>query len=196
MADTLIIAAALLFVLLVLGAAVWLIRWAWKNDGNSAAMRAGAYVGGGCILLSCAGCPAVLLPVFYQAREAAQRTQCMQNVSEVSRALQMYAADNDDRLPADHWCDAIANSLDPTYFACPSLKNPFGYMFNRDLVAKIMSAIAEPDKVPMVFDGPGGKNSVGPASEAQRRHVKGQAAFGFASGAVRVSEVSQESSPQ
>src|SRR5688572_30039681 len=109
--------------LVALGAligAVLLFRWAWKSNASPGA-QAGAYVGAGCLLLGLAGCPAVLFPVFAQAREAAKRTVCIANVNLLTRAMQMYAGDNDDRLPLTPWTDALVDYVpDPTVHTCPS----------------------------------------------------------------------------
>lgn len=43
---------------------------------------------------------ALLLPSLSQAKTSAQRTQCLGSLRQVGLAVQMYAADNNDRLPA------------------------------------------------------------------------------------------------
>ena len=43
---------------------------------------------------------AILFPVFAQAREAARRTQCINNCKQLGTALNMYAQDFDENLPA------------------------------------------------------------------------------------------------
>ena len=43
---------------------------------------------------------AILFPVFAQAREKARQTACLSNEKQIGLAMQMYASDNDDGLPA------------------------------------------------------------------------------------------------
>lgn len=43
---------------------------------------------------------AILFPVFAQAREAARKTQCLNNLKQLGTGLMMYAEDYDERLPA------------------------------------------------------------------------------------------------
>jgi prepilin-type N-terminal cleavage/methylation domain-containing protein/prepilin-type processing-associated H-X9-DG protein len=43
---------------------------------------------------------AILLPVFAQARDAAQRANCISNLKQIALAHQMYVQDNDDALPS------------------------------------------------------------------------------------------------
>ena len=100
-------------------------------------------------LVTCAGCPAVLLPVFIQAREAAKRTECRNNVDFLAYAMLMYANDNNDRLPLSNWTDSLFEYTgDHEVFKCPVLKQPFGYTFNAALVGKKVSDIQQPALVP------------------------------------------------
>jgi prepilin-type N-terminal cleavage/methylation domain-containing protein/prepilin-type processing-associated H-X9-DG protein len=43
---------------------------------------------------------AILLPVFAQARDAAQRANCISNLKQIALAHQMYVQDNDETLPS------------------------------------------------------------------------------------------------
>ena len=45
---------------------------------------------------------AILLPALSKARESAQTTVCMANLRNLTSALCVYVADNDDNLPAYH----------------------------------------------------------------------------------------------
>lgn len=181
-----VLGAFAVIALLVLGASIWLFRWAWKSDDKGPAIRGGAFVGAGCILVTCAGCPAVLLPVFIQAREAAKRTECRNNVDFLAYALLMYANDNNDRLPLSNWTDSLFEYTgDHEVFKCPVLKQPFGYTFNAALVGKKVSDIQQPALVPLVFDGPGVQNSVGDLSLIQFRHLKDQACIGYIEGEAK-----------
>jgi prepilin-type N-terminal cleavage/methylation domain-containing protein/prepilin-type processing-associated H-X9-DG protein len=45
---------------------------------------------------------AILFPVFAQARAKAYQASCLSNQRQIGTAIQMYAQDNDERLPACH----------------------------------------------------------------------------------------------
>lgn len=78
---------------------------------------------------------AILLPALARAREQARRASCMNNLSQLGMALQMYAHENDGALP---WSGGNGNAqcmlaiipeyvTDPMLFACPSSSVEFGY---------------------------------------------------------------------
>ena len=172
-----------LVILAALVGAILLIRWAWKSQTSGGAQIA-AYLAAGFLLLGLIGCPAVMLPVFMQARESAKRTACFSNLADISGAMQLYAADYD-RLPPKAWTDPLADYVyGPESFACPALEQAFGYTFNSSLVGKPLASIKNPESTPMVFDGPGGKDSVGDDSLAQFRHMD-EAVVGYANEEAR-----------
>lgn len=53
------------------------------------------------------------LPPMNRPRPAARSNTCKSNLKQLSAALLLYAADNDDRLPARAWTDAIQPYLPP-----------------------------------------------------------------------------------
>jgi prepilin-type N-terminal cleavage/methylation domain-containing protein/prepilin-type processing-associated H-X9-DG protein len=82
---------------------------------------------------------AMLLPALSKAKSKAQAIQCTGNVRQLSLATQMYAMDNDDKLPntgqnqdPDRWIPAIkpyigagdtnANTTQGGVFICPTLR--------------------------------------------------------------------------
>lgn len=178
-----LILAGIAFVLLaILAAAIWAIRFAWKAGESSPAMKAGAFLGIGCLMMMVAGCPILLFPVFKQAKEAAKRTACLANLNQLSRAMQMYAGDISDRLPQSNWCDALIEYVyDVSAFTCPALDEPFGYTYNRAIVGKRVAEIESPATTPLVFDGPGGANSIGDLSLVKHRHLE-KACLGYLKG--------------
>ena len=52
---------------------------------------------------------AILFPVFAQAKEAAKKTQCLSNNSQIGLAFAMYANDYDGGYPtwSEYWYDAF-----------------------------------------------------------------------------------------
>lgn len=75
----------------------------------------------------------ILLPGLARARETARRGSCLNNLSEIGMAFQMYAAENDRQLP---WSGGHQNAeclltllgqylCDPAVFVCPSDPNTY-----------------------------------------------------------------------
>jgi hypothetical protein len=65
---------------------------------------------------------AILFPVFSQARSAARRASCANNLEQLGLALHMYAADYEGRLPARHndFGPLVGTYLrDPAVLWCP-----------------------------------------------------------------------------
>lgn len=110
---------------------------------------------------------------------------CRSNVMQIHLALLMYASDNDDRAPQAHWVDGIAGYVggDDAH-RCPVSDAQFAYTMNEAFLGAFY-----PDplrvNVPVLFDGPGGKNSVWPAGVAQYRHEGERAHFLFGDGWVQ-----------
>src|SRR5690348_3717227 len=73
---------------------------------------------------------AILFPVFAQAREKARQTGCLSNLRQIGTAAQMYAQDDDERLPGTelgegdgeyHWLEMLAPyTKNRGLFTCPS----------------------------------------------------------------------------
>lgn len=73
----------------------------------------------------------ILFPVFGQARERARAIACLNNLSQMGRAMQMYADDNNDRLPpaegqtgSPSWCGIVPG----TTKADPRLSAIYSYI--------------------------------------------------------------------
>jgi hypothetical protein len=101
---------------------------------------------------------AILLPVFSQAKFAAQRTAALSNSKRAALGAILYSADYDNRLPlAQNWMDStFPYSKSETVFRSPlAMKdNPdaYGFAFRLDLSGKKMADIAQPAKAEMIFD--------------------------------------------
>ena len=95
-----------------------------------------------------------------------RRITCVSNVKQVALALHMYQQDWDSRLPLRHdWnitvMPYIKNEL---VFRCPSEKSERvlpSYAFNFLLSGVHAPGIAEPERVPAVFDSAPGRNRAG-----------------------------------
>jgi prepilin-type N-terminal cleavage/methylation domain-containing protein/prepilin-type processing-associated H-X9-DG protein len=80
---------------------------------------------------------ALLLPALASAKERAKRVNCMSNLKQINYALQMYAGENKNRLPAataGNWAwdipgpaaqAMLANGVTWQVFFCPDLLNRF-----------------------------------------------------------------------
>jgi len=79
---------------------------------------------------------ALLLPVLAKAKEAARKTQCLNNLHEMGLSLIMYADLNDGlaaRADSPHWYEVLTRNLVPSrngsftnvqVYACPSYPDP------------------------------------------------------------------------
>lgn len=120
-----------------------------------------------CLLLVIPIGAAILFPVFAQANQAAKKTATLVNAKQLSIGVMMYAVDFDDTFPrADTWSDvAIAYVKDEAHFSAPvDTASPGGYdfAFAKGLSGKKLTAIADPNRVAMIFEsGTEGKNQAG-----------------------------------
>jgi len=110
---------------------------------------------------------------------------CRSNVIQIHKAMLMYAGDNNDRAPQADWVDGISGYMggDEAH-GCPVSDASFAYTMHEVFLGSLY-----PDPVraniPVLFDGPGGKNSVGSTSLAQFRHEGERAHFLFEDGRVQ-----------
>ncbi|MCS7191181.1 MAG: DUF1559 domain-containing protein, partial [Fimbriimonadales bacterium] len=109
-----------------------------------------------CLLCMCVLLPAILFPVFSQAREEARKTACLTNLKQLALAQEMYANDHDGRYPAAaRWGDLtrlyVAN---PETYRCPSVpqERGFGYAMNVRLSRQKLDAIQDPSQTPLLYD--------------------------------------------
>jgi hypothetical protein len=92
---------------------------------------------------------AVMFPTFNKARAnaraAIRRGSCLSNLHQISHAIELYSADNDEFLPrADAWMDLVKRyGLKERNLQCPEVrsvnKKDFGYAFN-DVVSRKKAA--------------------------------------------------------
>lgn len=129
---------------------------------------------------------AILFPVFARAREAARTSNCLNNMKNLSVALQLYSVDYDYALPqADKWCDLVQPYVkDPQAFVCPSVSElKCGYGLNSNVSST--KELQAPDTITLLFESDRDWNAHG-GSEAmitQPRH--GSFSVAFVDGHVR-----------
>lgn len=113
---------------------------------------------GGCWVLFFVIVGAILFPVFVQTREKTRLSGCMRNVQNLSRAMQLYAQDNDEHFPlGSEWMDRITKyQPDDKFYHCPSAAGVktvrFGYAFNSTLSEQSLEKVKNPRQVPMIYD--------------------------------------------
>lgn len=99
---------------------------------------------------------AILFPVYACACGRSITAMCLSNQKQEVMAMLMYSGDYDDKLPnRDAWMDVTQPYLKiRTIFRDPLVKSPyqFGYSFNADLSNLSQTSIAEPSKMPTVYD--------------------------------------------
>jgi prepilin-type processing-associated H-X9-DG protein len=90
-----------------------------------------------------------------EAREADLQTTCQEQLRQLGRALQMYAAASDDTLPdADHWLDRIRPYLgESASLHCPADQTPgISYAMNRNLSGKERSQLGNQPITPLLYE--------------------------------------------
>lgn len=116
----------------------------------------------------------LLLPVLSRARAEARRVECKNNLSQLAKAVQMYAIDNQFRYPAAATRPSLNHSLpslsqlllpychDPRVLRCPADQQGFfeqegsSYEWNAVLNGRMqdgpLEQILGPSKTPMLYD--------------------------------------------
>ncbi len=113
-------------------------------------------LGGLCLLGCCVFLPAIVFPIFSQAREMARLEKCMDNLKALALAQQLYANDHNHQLPiASRWGDLIRPYVKtPDQYRCPSIPQGqgFGYAMNVRLSRQKVSLLATPGQIPLLYD--------------------------------------------
>jgi prepilin-type N-terminal cleavage/methylation domain-containing protein/prepilin-type processing-associated H-X9-DG protein len=68
---------------------------------------------------------AILFPVFAQARKAARKTTCLNNVKQITLGIMMYTQDYDEVYPAAQWHMELPTWASPTYQRVQLLVQPY-----------------------------------------------------------------------
>jgi prepilin-type processing-associated H-X9-DG protein len=151
----------------ILAAVALLCAWVagWRAPGIRVA-KAGR-------LLAVAG---LLLALWPSAARTAQRLgtrpsiQCLSNVKSLALALDMYLTDYAAFPPSDHWGDATSDYVESAtseyvksqdVYHCPQARGAFGYAYNDALGGVAADALADPARVPAIFEADAGWNADG-----------------------------------
>jgi prepilin-type N-terminal cleavage/methylation domain-containing protein/prepilin-type processing-associated H-X9-DG protein len=106
---------------------------------------------------------AILFPVFAKAREKARQTACLNNQRQMVTAINIFAQDHDDALPASQsvWGDL---DLPAGVLVCPTAgkKQANGYVFNDAWGGVSLGEIIAPASAGLVADGNTTPSGTGP----------------------------------
>jgi prepilin-type processing-associated H-X9-DG protein len=112
---------------------------------------------------------------------------CLSHVKNISLAVQMYAADNDDHFPpAGEWCDVLDEYVkNRDVFQCPQARGGPGwnYAYNPLLSSRSMYDLADLANTVAIFESDAGRNAAGGPEllPDEPRHLGGDN-YGFADG--------------
>jgi hypothetical protein len=140
-------------------------------------------------MVCCVGVPiiaAILFPVFSQAREAAKRTESIENIKTLGTAVMIYIADYDDVYPpAERWETLITPILsDPDALVAPQATQPVAYAFNSGLALVEAPSLPNANTTPMIFESNvAGPNAWGSSNSIYVRSRK--VILGFADTSAR-----------
>jgi type II secretory pathway pseudopilin PulG len=100
---------------------------------------------------------AILFPVFSQARQAALRTATISNAKDISLAMLMYVADNDNAMPPAFATAEDLHTATGPYWSEPldyTSKNPDGGEFlpNSFLQGVNTMLVLEPDRAVLIYE--------------------------------------------
>ncbi|MHB9132100.1 MAG: type II secretion system protein [Armatimonadota bacterium] len=148
---------------------------------------------------------AILFPVFARAREKARQNYCMNNIRQLTLALNMYAQDNNQFYPpGTAWTTAVASGVSNKTFDCPTTSRegtvdaPDYYFIGGPkksfLAGAVLNEIISPVDTPLVGEVKAGQkpyiddNDQGDIAKAfnqcdSKRH---SAIFSFADGHVQL----------
>jgi hypothetical protein len=114
---------------------------------------------------------------------------CLSNVKNISLALQMYLADNDDRLPpAGGWCDRIDEYMwTRDVYRCEQAEElDCAFAYNAALGGVSLASLSNRAETVVIFESDAGWNAVGGREllPDEPRHLGGDH-YGFADGFAR-----------
>jgi prepilin-type processing-associated H-X9-DG protein len=148
---------------------------------------AGICVSGFMLFFSIPVMAAMLLPALAQAKQKAQRINCVNNMKQLGLAVRMYALSHNDQFPpAASWCDAIQGGTGSTkVFQCPTEPGRLSaYAFNAKLDGKKESEI-NPQTVLLFESDAGWNGSGGPGELKPHQHSSRSVNVALADGSVQ-----------
>ena len=123
----------------------------------------------------------------------AERTQCANNLKQLTTAAHMYAADHDETFPdADKWMDQLMPYLkNAKFFSCPASDLEYAYAMNRALGGVNLEDIENPGEVVLFFESDlGVRNASGNADAvADPPRHNGGSTYAFADAHVAFSMI-------
>ncbi len=138
---------------------------------------------------------AVLLPVFSQAKFAAQTSACLSEIKQLNLGIQLYVADNDGNYPAANDWYTRATASSGKRFQCPMVAKDdpkaVGFALNKALAGLPDAKVADRRETVLVFESLDlGENVAGGPEliPIPGRHGSGNSrssTFGFADGGAR-----------
>jgi len=128
----------------------------------------------------------IMMPALARARVVAQRMVCGTNMSGITKAMLIYAGDNNDMFPdSDHWCDLMIQSenCNKKQLQCPGDKEgPSSYAMNKN--AEKLGANSPFDMVLLFESKPGWNQSGGPELLTTNNHLDEGCNIAFCDGHV------------
>ncbi len=98
----------------------------------------------------------MLYPVIKEARESAEKACCLSNVKNLSLAMQMYLADNNDRFPAtERWVEEMMPYLrNEEVLKCPADESGArsSYGLNKAVIGKSLVDVQDPAGLVVFFE--------------------------------------------
>ena len=122
---------------------------------------------------------AIMYPMLMRSRENARKAVCLSNMKNLALAAEMFAADNEGRLPdADHWVEQLMQYIEnEEVLRCPADASQArsSYGMNHALSGKPLSQIEGSESVVLFYETahPGDNPSGGPEDVVSPRHIGG-----------------------
>jgi hypothetical protein len=174
--------ALAVILLVVITFMVWLLWNAFRSWDWHWLWRTISGIVGFVLLMFLAAFGLMIAHGFEDAR-AMRSFGCRMSLLELGKAMAMYAGENDERAPLANWVDGLSSYVGRQTHLCPMSDSSYPYTMNKAFVGALYSDPTLANTA-VLFDGPGGKNSVGDLLDAQYRHDGDRALFLFDDGLV------------
>jgi prepilin-type processing-associated H-X9-DG protein len=156
--------------------ALWNAMWAWRLLPPAVVLAGLAFVGARLAarrnraavvmarVLAVGGLALALWPWLPRATPRFP-PQCLSNVKNLALAMQMYASDYARFPPPKRWGDATVTYINAgvakRLYHCPQASGIFGYAYNAALGGVVANTLADPARVPAIFEADAGWNAHG-----------------------------------